>query len=198
VPSPIGHVLGGVAAAWAVDLVPGDRAWRTASADASWAARAGDGLTLACAILAAAPDLDLLFATHRTFTHGIGMVIFVGLLTAALAANGGRPIVRVASMCAAAYASHLLLDWLGADTSAPRGLQIFWPFDHGWYMSDLNVFRQTTRRDLWSAASMRANVIAIVQEIAVLGPTAVALWRVRVKALAGLAPKLTGRHHPPQ
>src|SRR6266508_317117 len=111
-PSPIGHVLGGVAAGWAVDLVPGARAWRTAPEGTSWAARAGDGLTLACALLGAAPDLDLIFTTHRTFTHSAGAVIFIGLFAAALAANAGRPIARVASMCVAAYASHLLLDWL--------------------------------------------------------------------------------------
>ena len=34
-------VLGGVVAAWAVDLVPGDRVWRTAPDRASWFARAG-------------------------------------------------------------------------------------------------------------------------------------------------------------
>ena len=66
-PSPIGHALAGVAAAWTVDLIPGDRAWRTAPASASWYRRAGDGLTLRCAALGAAPDLDLVVrhASHR-------------------------------------------------------------------------------------------------------------------------------------
>ena len=194
-PSSIGHVLGGVAAAWAVDLVPGDRAWRTAPDRASWFARAGNGLTLTCAVLAATPDLDLLFTTHRTFTHSAGAVIVVGLLAAALAANTRRPIARVACLCTAAYASHLLLDWLGADTSAPAGLQMFWPFNGNWYISGINVFRQTTRREMMTLWGVEQNTIAVVQEITVLGPIAVALWLIRVKALAGLAPELPRRDH---
>src|SRR5471030_1112459 len=84
-PSPIGHALAGIAAAWAVDLVPGDRAWRTAEADAPFYLRAGDGLTLLCAGLGAAPDLDLAFAVHRTMTHSVTAVLVVGLVAAAVA-----------------------------------------------------------------------------------------------------------------
>ena len=83
--------------------------------------RAGDGLTLLCAGLGAAPDLDLAFVAHRTVTHSIGAVVVVTVLAAAFAATSRRPIVRIASMCAAAYGSHLLLDWLGADYYPPRG-----------------------------------------------------------------------------
>ena len=51
--SPIGHALAGVAVAWGVDLLPGNRAWRIAPPSASGYERAGKGLTLACAVLAA-------------------------------------------------------------------------------------------------------------------------------------------------
>ena len=116
-PSPIGHALAGVAAAWAVDLVPGNRAWRTAPRLASWYARAGGDLTLICALVAVAPDLDLLFWGHRTVTHSISAVLFVALFAGAIAANASRPVARTAIACAAAYATHVLLDWLGADTA---------------------------------------------------------------------------------
>ena len=128
-PSPIGHALAGLAVAWAADLVPGDRAWRTAPASASWYRRAGNGLTLACVALGAAPDLDLLFVTPP---HGDAQ---------RRRRRPGRRCsrrrwprtrigrsLRVASMCAAAYATHLLLDWLGVDLSPPRGIQALWPF----------------------------------------------------------------------
>ncbi len=197
-PSPIGHALAGVAAAWAVDLVPGDRAWRTAPASAAWYLRAGDGLTLLCAGLGAAPDLDLAFVEHRTMTHSIGAVAVVALFAAALAATSRRPIVRVASMCAAAYGSHLLLDWLGADFYPPRGLQLLWPFNHEWYISGLDLFRQTARLRIFTRGPMLTNVRAVLQELAILVPAVVALWLVRVKALAGLAAEVSGRHHPPQ
>ncbi len=197
-PSPIGHALAGVAAAWIVDLLPGDRVWRTAPPSGSWYKRAGNGLTLSCAALGAAPDLDLLFGTHRTGTHSLGALVFVGLLAAMLAASAGRPAARVALMCAAAYATHLLLDWLGADNYPPFGLQAFWPLSHEWFIARTPVFRQTAREQLWTSASMLKNITAIVQELAILGPAVIALWLIRVKALAGLAPQLSGRDHPPQ
>jgi membrane-bound metal-dependent hydrolase YbcI (DUF457 family) len=197
-PSPIGHALAGVAAAWTADLVPGDRAWRTGPASGSCYERAGDGLTLVCAALGAAPDLDLLFVAHRTVTHSIGAVCFVGLFAAALAANGRRPIARVALMCAAAYGSHLLLDWLGTDNYPPRGIELMWPINHDWYISGADVFRQTARLRVFNRGPMMTNLRAILQEIAILGPTVVAIWLVRVKALSGLAPEMPGRDHPAQ
>src|SRR5258706_15440046 len=84
-PSPFGHSLAGLAVAWAADLLPGDRAWRAAPASASWYRRAGNGLTTACAVLAMAPDLDLAFTRHRTYTHSVGAVVIVGLVAAAFA-----------------------------------------------------------------------------------------------------------------
>jgi membrane-bound metal-dependent hydrolase YbcI (DUF457 family) len=197
-PSPIGHALAGIAVAWSADLIPGDRTWRTASRGAPWYRRAGDGLTLLCAGLGAAPDLDLSFAAHRTMTHSIAAVVVVGLVSAALAANGRRPVARLALMCAAAYGSHLLLDWLGTDNYPPRGIQLMWPFNREWYISDLDVFRQTARLRIFTHGPMMTNVRAVLQEIGILGPIVAAVWLVRVKALAGLASQVTGRDHPTQ
>ena len=191
-PSPFGHSLAGVAVAWAADLVPGDRAWRTASEHASWYRRAGDGVTMACAALAMAPDLDLGFTRHRTYTHSIGAVIIVGVLVALISKKART---RMASMCAAAYASHLLLDWLGVDLYPPLGLQALWPFDSGWYISGIDLFRQTRREQLFTRAVIEQNLLAMLQEAAILVPIAAALWSVRVKALAGLASEQAGRDH---
>jgi len=192
-PSPIGHALAGITAAWTADLVPGDRAWRTGPASASWYKRAGNGLTLACGVLGAAPDLDLLFDAHRTVTHSVAAVAFVALVAAAMAARADRPVTRVAAMCAAAYATHLLLDWLGMDTYPPRGIQALWPFSHNWHISDTDLFRETARQRVFSAPSIIKNLQAIVQELAILGPVAVAVWLVRVKALSGLSSDVTRR-----
>jgi len=101
-------------------------------------------------------------------------------------------------MCAAAYGTHLLLDWLGADNYPPFGIQAFWPFSDGWFISGITIFTQTARQQLWTSASMVKNITAIVQELAILGPAVIALWLVRVKALAGLAPEMSGRDHPAQ
>ena len=194
-PSPFGHSLAGLAVAWAADLIPGDRAWRTAPATASWYRRAGNGLSVGCAALAMAPDLDLLFTRHRTYTHSIGAVLIVGVLVAAFAPKARW---RVSLMCAAAYASHLLLDWLGIDLYPPPGLQALWPFDSGWYISGLDLFRQTRRGHLFTSPVMTQNLLAIAQEMAMLLPIAAALWLVRVKTLARFATEQTRRDHPPQ
>ena len=197
-PSPIGHALAGFATAWAADLVPGDRASRIAPATASLYVRAGNGLTLTCAALAMAPDLDLLMAGHRTLTHSIGATFFVALFAAAIAVSVGRPVLRVALTCAAAYGSHLLLDWLGADSSRPYGLRALWPFSDTYYISGLDIFRQTARRYITTPTVIGQNLLAVAQEIAILGPIAIALWLVRVKALARLAAEMSGGDHPTQ
>ena len=230
-PSPFGHALAGLAVAWAADLLPGDRAWRAAPTTASWYRRAGNGLTAACAVLATAPDLDLAFTRHRTYTHSVGAVLLVGLIAFAIAAwrtrhaeaaafapsalppsraalrrtgrrarplNATRRAVRVGLMCAAAYASHLLLDWLGVDLYPPLGLQALWPFDSGWYISGLDWFRQTRREQLFTWPVIEQNLLAIFQEMAILVPVAAALWLVRVKTLAGLASEQARRDHAPQ
>ena len=101
-------------------------------------------------------------------------------------------------MCAAAYGSHLLLDWLGTDNYPPRGIQLMWPFNREWYISDLDVFPQTARLRIFTHGPMMTNARALLQEIAILGPVVAALWLVRVKALAGLASQVAGRDHPPQ
>lgn len=194
-PSPIGHALAGVAAAWTADLVPGDRGWRTAPASTSWSERAGNGLTIVCAALGVAPDVDLLFSGHRTITHSLGAVIFVGLFAAALAANARRPIARVALMCAAAYGTHVLLDWLGADYYPPRGIQALWPFSRQWFISDLDVFRQTARQQFTTGRIIQENILAVLQEILILTPVLILLWLVRVEALAGLPTQVTRRDH---
>src|SRR5439155_9372598 len=129
-PSPIGHALAGVLTAWIVDVIPGQRAWRAPAPTALWLDRAGDGLTIACAALAAAPDIDLLFAGHRTVTHSLGAVMLVGVVVGLMAARSGRPALRIALMFAAAFASHFLLYWLAYDQTFPQGLHAVWSRIH--------------------------------------------------------------------
>ena len=64
------------------------------------------------------------------------------------------------------------------------------------FVSGLDVFPQTELRRFVSAATIRVNIKAITSEGAILLPLLAALWLVRVKALAGLAPQLSRRDHP--
>jgi inner membrane protein len=197
-PSPIGHLLAGVAAAWGADLVPGDRGWRTAPSSAGWWARAGNGLTLTCAALAASPDLDLLVGGHRTVTHSVTAAAVVGIAAAAIARGRSRHVSRIALMCAAAYATHLALDLMAVDRARPYGIQALWPFSHEWFITGWDVFAGTERRQPLSIVGLTRNVRAVAQEIAILTPILIALWLVRVKALARLSTELPGRDHPTQ
>jgi inner membrane protein len=150
-------------------------------------------------VLAAAPDLDLPFGRfHRTATHSLISVAAVAIVAGLAAARARLPVWRVVIMCAGAWATHLLVDWLSADQSAPRGIQLLWPFDGRWFISGWDIFAGSERRQLFSAATMRRNVEAIALEVALLMPIAIVVWSVRVKALAGLSSKLTGSDHPAQ
>src|SRR4051794_36116291 len=170
-PSPFGHTLAGIAAAWTADLFPGRRAGRTAAPTASYFARAGGILTIMCAALGAAPDLDLFLPRHRGMTHSAGAVILIFILASAVtgwvreqlksSAFKVDSVVRVALMCAAAYTSHLLLDWLAVDRQPPYGLQVLWPFTDTWYISGFDIFPQTERSRLLSLATARTNLRAM-------------------------------------
>jgi membrane-bound metal-dependent hydrolase YbcI (DUF457 family) len=194
-PSPIAHALGGVAVAWVADLLPG----RTAGPDVPGALPpAVSRVALTCACLAALPDIDLLLPiAHRTITHSLTAVAVLGLLMIIAAGVTGKVTVKIVLTYMAAYASHLLLDWLQTDPTPPFGIQLLWPFSSAWFISGWSVFRATERRHFLEVATMKRNAVAMVQELAILAPVMAALWLVRVKALARFAPKLPRGDHAP-
>ena len=105
-------------------------------------------------------------------------------------------MMRVALMCGAAYASHLLLDWLAIDRFPPLGLKVFWPFSDAWFISGVDLFIQTDRR--WGTlASIPTNLKAMAWETILLTPVLAVLWLVRVKALARFATELARGDHAP-
>jgi membrane-bound metal-dependent hydrolase YbcI (DUF457 family) len=167
-PSPIGHAVAGCAVVWAADLI--DR--RPSSAR----------LALAGAVLATTPDLDLLFAHfHRSATHSAVAVVLVFSIAAAVTGKVTR--WRTAAICAAAYATHLLLDWLATDRFAPAGIQIWWPFAPRFYLSGWDIFDQTERLHPFAPATIDQNARAVAKEIAYLAPIAAALWLIRIRTL---------------
>jgi membrane-bound metal-dependent hydrolase YbcI (DUF457 family) len=177
-PSPIGHALAGVAIAWAVQPPrPNPRsAWKVAAV---------------CAGLAILPDIDLVhLPIHRTATHSIPVGILVTII--AIAVTGwvipewGQSGVRYRSdtwriglACGLAWSSHVLLDWLGADANPPQGIQMLWPFSDQWYHSGWDLFPGTERRQPLSARGMARNLRAALQEVAIMGSIALAVWLAR-------------------
>ncbi len=179
-PTPFGHALAGVAAAWVVD------------------ARTDRRLALIAAGLGALADVDLLLPVqHRTVTHSLGAVVAVSIIAAIVTGQvTQRPIPRVVLVCAAAYASHLLLDWLGVDGYFPYGLTLLWPISDRFYISGWDIFRQTARQHLFTWPVVLVNLQAMAQEAALLGPIVWALWLVRVKPAARLAAEMSRGDHP--
>ena len=194
-PSPIGHALAGVAVVYAADLASHRRS--------------SPGFVAVCAGLAALPDVDLLLrGTHRTFTHSVTAACVVFIVAAAVTGKvtplrafgrfGGRARWWTATVAALAYASHLLLDWLGADNYPPYGIELLWPWSDRWFISNLDVFQQTARRHFLTLPIIRQNIVAVAREIAIVAPIVLVLWLVRVKTAARLAPELTRGDHAPQ
>lgn len=164
-PSPIGHALAGVAIAWTA----GRR--RLPWSPIVWTS----------AILAALADADLLLPyMHRAYTHSVGAVILVTIITAAVTRwVTPRDASRLTLAFAAAYASHVLLDWMAFDDSFPRGIRALWPLSDRWYISGWDIFAGTARRQLLSAPALRQNLHAAVREIAILGPLVALVYLAR-------------------
>jgi inner membrane protein len=179
-PSPIGHALAGVAVAWAGERRGRFRTDRERPPAAEHARR----LTITCAILAAAPDLDLLVpGAHRTMTHSVAAALLVTIVAAGVTRwVTGKIDWRTTLLCGAAYGSHLLLDWLGADPYAPSGIQLLWPIRR-WFISPWTIFPGTERRKIFTLAAIAANMKSLAVECVVLGPVVLALWWKRRKGI---------------
>jgi membrane-bound metal-dependent hydrolase YbcI (DUF457 family) len=191
-PSPLAHALGGATVALVADLMPGRpiAGVRRAPSDSR--------LVVVCACLAALPDADLLLPiAHRTVSHSLVAVATVGLLMIIAAAVTGKVTAKIGVTCVAAYASHLLLDWLQTDPTGPHGLQMLWPFSSTWFISGWNIFRGTERQRFLELATMKSNFVAVAQEMAILVPIVAGLWLIRVKTAARFAAEMPRRDHPP-
>jgi inner membrane protein len=176
VPSPLGHMLGGIAAGWLVGGVPARGGARPS------AERVRSALTYAC--LGALPDIDLLVGVHRGPTHSIGAALIVGIAAGALGYFRGDSRLPWATMtfamaCAAAFGSHVLLDWLSSDTSAPIGIMALWPLDHTYYVSDFQVFMAISRRYYHGWTFVWQNLLAVTREVAILLPLVSLVMMVR-------------------
>jgi membrane-bound metal-dependent hydrolase YbcI (DUF457 family) len=121
------------------------------------------------AAFGAAADLDLAVGDHRGVAHSLGAAVIVGVAVWILTRQW-----RWGTAAALAWGSHVLLDWMGADTSTPIGVEALWPFSRRFLQSAFVVFpsvsRQYGRPDFW-----RDTATAVVVEIALLLPLAAAV-----------------------
>jgi len=133
-------------------------------------------LPVACAAAGVAPDLDLLFGTHSTYTHSIGAVALVYAVLRVLP----QPFAGRALAIALAWSTHLLLDWLGTDTTDPVGIMALWPLSTAHYQSALFVFDAISRLYWIPELFIWGNLKAAMKEVLILGPfVAAAAWFAR-------------------
>ena len=193
-PSPVGHGLAGLAIALAGDRSAATTTFREALARP---------VTLVCVALATLPDADLLIpGFHRRATHSIAATIAVtivaivvtGWVTQRRQALGvglqEKPWLRridwrIVFLCAAAHASHIVTDWLGADRSAPAGIQALWPWRDRVFMSGWDLFPQIERRQIFSGNSILINLNAFVWELVLTMPFVALAWRAGRAGRAG-------------
>jgi membrane-bound metal-dependent hydrolase YbcI (DUF457 family) len=171
-PSPLGHALGGVICALALGGEP------------PALARAGpirrllrDPLVRVGAVAAVLPDLDFLWGRHNMETHSLGAALVAGLVTLLLSRGRGW---RVALVVAAAWASHVLFDWLGSDDTPPLGVMALWPMVSTFFFANAFVFEAISRR-YWLEGFWAHNLWALATEAVMLAPVAAAaaMWKGR-------------------
>ncbi len=160
-PTPLGHALGGLA----VGVLVSGPTTRMLTVG-----RRKVPLLVAWSVCGMLPDLDFLAGAHQGVTHSLGALLVVALATQILEPR--RPVLWVAA--AAAYGSHLVLDWLGSDTVAPIGIMALWPFDGGFYLSPYEWFFPVCR-DYWLVACRADLVQAVTWELVSLGPLVIAV-----------------------
>jgi LexA-binding, inner membrane-associated putative hydrolase len=155
-PSPVGHALGGIAAGCAI-----------------FPARAR-GKLVWFAVAGLVADFDLFLPlTHRGPTHSVAAaaLVFACALVVLVPRDRRGIAVRLAAAVAAAYLTHVLLDWLGEDSGPPSGIMALWPFTHHYYVSGLDLFARVERR-YWLPGFWRDNVTSVLREIVILAPVA--------------------------
>ena len=163
-PSPVGHSLAGLTVAGALGVT--------------------DPLALGAAVLAAnLPDIDYLIAgRHGGRSHSLGAAALCGAVTGLALLLFGFSFWAGCALGGLACASHVLLDYLGkTPEDADRGgIPVFWPLSRRPYASPRHFFRTIVARrgsgPMLPRLVNRSNVRALLREVAVLLPVALAAW----------------------
>ena len=110
------------------------------------------------------PDIDFAWGGHNRQTHSIGAAVIAGLMIYAW-----KRSPRLAIAVTLSWASHVLFDWMGSDTTPPLGVMVLWPLNSNFYFADAFVFEAISRR-YWLDNFIPHNTWAVAKEILILGP----------------------------
>lgn len=180
-PSPLGHALGGFAAGWLIaPEAPPPLTTEEGQRTPVWKRAMRWRRAWLFVAVGLAADVDFLAGQHRAHTHSVGAILAVFGVALLLTRGRAGDWIRLSLAVAASYGSHVLFDWLGADSPAPRGILALWPFTDVHYVSRLDVFPVVSRKIL-TLRAWKLNLIAAVTELAILGSAAFLCWRYRAR-----------------
>ena len=165
-PTPVGHLLSGISAYTILKPARPNRKW----------------IFFAALFMAVMPDFDFVFGFfvdnpnryHHHFTHSIFFITVMSLFVAFILAQNSRAhLLADFVLLTVAGLSHLFLDMLAVDTSAPYGMPLFWPLSEKYVISPFSIFSDIQRashsgRFLSSLFNLH-NLVAVGKEVLILG-----------------------------
>ncbi len=174
-PSPVAHALAGVAVYAALAPGAGPRRDRAPWGLAALAGVAAD-LDFLPGLLVGDPSRWHHWASHSVAAAAVFTLLAVPLTGRALGSPGRR-----AAILAAAYASHLVLDWLTVDRTVPRGIPLLWPLSDAVFLAPVLVFTDIHHGASWQAFVNWHNVRAMATEAVGVGVPVALLCAVRLR-----------------
>jgi membrane-bound metal-dependent hydrolase YbcI (DUF457 family) len=165
-PSPVGHLLSGISVYTILKPARPNRKW----------------IFFAALFMAVMPDFDFVFGFfagnpnryHHHFTHSIFFITVMSFFVALFFSKNSRmSLFADFVLLTAAGSSHLLLDMLAVDTTAPFGMPLFWPLSEKYIILPVSIFSNIQRashsgRFLSSLFNLH-NLVAIGKEVLILG-----------------------------
>ncbi|MCD6472392.1 metal-dependent hydrolase [Candidatus Aerophobetes bacterium] len=120
--------------------------------------------------IANAPDLDLIPGIfighanrfHHGITHTLGFSIFVALILCLVPKFRKKKNFIIFFLL---YFTHVIADFLCADTTSPFGVMLFWPFTKKYFISFYTIFldiHKTTLRSLFDLHNFKAIIIEVL------------------------------------
>ena len=133
--------------------------------------------------LANLPDFDYLPGAflgtpnmfHRGISHSIGFAILLGGVVGFIwKLRSKRNYWRLLAICTGVILSHVLLDYIGADTGYPYGVPLFWPLTNEYFIAPLVIFsdlyKGMTTSSFLSGTLDIHNFYTILREVLILLP----------------------------
>jgi len=129
--------------------------------------------------IANAPDLDFIPGMcighanrfHHGITHTLGFSIFFALILCLVPKfRKKKNFIIFFLLCF----THVIVDFLGADTRYPFGVMLFWPFTKKYFISPYSIFlgiHKTTLRSLFDLHNFKA----IALEVSIFLPIIIVL-----------------------